>query len=65
MSSSRSKPVYYKDTRVAPNSDLYAALQEAKNANASAADRKEAAARAEGIYQECEREYQRTYKGKV
>lgn len=63
VSSSQSKPVYYKDTRVAPNSDLYAALQEATNA--SAADRKEAAARAERIYQECEREYQRTYKGKV
>ncbi|MBF3536128.1 hypothetical protein [Burkholderia pseudomallei] len=59
------KPVYYKDTRVAPNSDLYAALQDTKNPNASAAERKEAAARAERIYQECEREYQRTYKGKV
>lgn len=65
MSSSRSKPVYYKDTRVAPNSDLYAALQGAKDSNASAADRKEAAARAERIYQECEREYQRTYKGNL
>lgn len=64
MASSR-KAVYYKDTRVAPNSDLYAALQESKNPNASAADRKEAAARAERIYQECEREYQRTYKGAI
>lgn len=59
------KPVYYKDTRVAPNSDLYAALQESKNPNASVADRKEGAARAERIYQECEWEYQRTYKGAI
>lgn len=59
------KSVYYKDTRVAPNSDLYGALQESKNPNASAVDRKEAEARAERIYQECEREYQRTYKGKI
>ncbi len=61
----RFESTYYKDTRVAPNSNLYAALQEAKNAIASAAARKEAAARAERIYQECEREYQRTYKGKI
>lgn len=61
----RFESTYYKDTRVAPNSNLYAALQDAKNANASAADRKEAAARAELIYQDCEREYQRTYKGKI
>ncbi|CAI8961247.1 transposase [Burkholderia ambifaria] len=59
------KPIYYKDTRVAPNSDLYAALQEARNPNASTEDRKEAVARAERIYQECEREYQLTYKGKI
>ncbi|MCA8314705.1 hypothetical protein LGN43_10470 [Burkholderia multivorans] len=59
------RPVYYKDTRVAPNSDLYAALQEANNPNASTVDRKDAAARAERIYQDCEREYQRTYKGKI
>lgn len=58
-----SKPVYYKGVRVAPNSDLYAAIKEAKTPNASAVDRKEAAARAERIYQECEREYNRYNKG--
>lgn len=57
--------VYYKDTWVAPNSDLYAAMQEAKNPKASAADRKEAAARAERIYQDCEQKYQRAYKGAI
>lgn len=59
MSSPRSEPIYYKDTRVSPNSALYAALVESNNHNATAQDRAKATARAEAIYQECEREYRK------
>jgi hypothetical protein len=50
--------VYYKDTRVAPNSALYAVLDEA-NKETRKGRRAELFSKAESIYQECEKEYNR------
>jgi hypothetical protein len=58
VSCSRSEPVYYKDTRVSPNSALYAALVEAHKETRKG-KRDELFAKAESIYQECEREYRK------
>ncbi|MFM2472409.1 hypothetical protein [Burkholderia cenocepacia] len=56
------RPVYYKDTRVGPGSDLYAALQDARNPKLKPDDRKAAKDRAESIYQECEKEFRKWFK---
>jgi hypothetical protein len=56
------KPVYYKDVRVAPNSALYAALQDVRNSNLTDTERRAAGQRAKAIYDECEREYRKCMK---
>lgn len=59
MSSPQSEAVYYRDTRVSPNSALYAALMDARNTRLPNIERKAAQKRAEAIYNECETEYAR------
>jgi hypothetical protein len=54
----KAKPVYYKDVRVAPNSALYAALEEARTAKTTP-ERRAAEKRAKAIYDECEKEYRK------
>jgi hypothetical protein len=53
------KDLYYKGTRVSPNSDLYKLLMDVRDSKLSDDERRAAGQRAKVLWEECEAEYRK------